>query len=183
MVSGISWDKLQQMAFPTKNVLFLSHNNQISAVVHHDLSLQTDTQHWTDLVQITGWLVLCATGSYVQQDWSCVEWASWLLCMPFWLEANCIFHRSSHFFSLSSSSGLPTSFRYHHLFTSTAANHGSTNTSPRWQWNRIEQNDGHFMQYATRWQPTTMQTPLRSPRRCKCSHRRCDPGLTVRSCL
>jgi len=56
------------MAFPTKNVLFLSHNNEISAVVHHDLSLQTDTQHWTDLVQITGWLALCATGSYVQQD-------------------------------------------------------------------------------------------------------------------
>ena len=121
-------------------------------------------------MQIAGWLATCATGSYVQQDSSGVERASWLLRMPFWLEANYIFLRSSHFVSLSSSSGLPTLFRDHHLFTSTAANHGSTNTSASWAWNRIEQNDRRFCQYPTRWNPTTMQTPICSLRRCKCSH-------------
>jgi len=110
-----------------------------------------------------------STGSYAHQDSTWVERASWLLHMSFWLEANYLFFRTSYFFSLSSSSGLPTLFCHHHLFTSTAANHGSTNTSARGEWNRIEQNDRHFIQYASRWDPTTTQTPLSSPRPCKCS--------------
>jgi len=77
------------------------------------------------------------------------------------------------------SAGLPTSSRYHHLFTSTAANHGSTNTSAWWEWNRIEQNDRRFIQYATCWNPTTTWTPLSSPWRCKYSHWKYDPGLTI----
>jgi len=51
--------------------------------------------------------------------------------IPFWHEATYIFLRTSLFFSLSSSSGLPTVFHYHHLFTSTATNHGSTSTATR----------------------------------------------------
>jgi len=76
------------------------------------------------------------------------------------------------------SSGLPTSFCYDHLITSTPANHGSTNTSARCEWIRIELNDGCFIQYATCWGPTTMQTP-RSPRqRCECSLWKYHPGPT-----
>jgi len=159
-IPGISWDKHQQTSFPTKNAPFLSSNNKILAVVHRALSLQTHTQHQTGLVQIAWRLAIRATGSSAHQDSPCVEWASWLLRMPFWLEANYIFLRFSHFISLSSSSGLPSSFCYHHLFTSTAANHRSTNISARWEWNRIKQNDGHFIQYAARWDPTKTQTPL-----------------------
>jgi len=165
-----------------KNVPFLSLKNEISAVVHCDSSLQTTTQHRTDLVQIAWWLAIHAIGSYAQQDSSCVEQASWLLRMPFWLEANYIFLRSSHFISLCSSSGLPVSFCYHHLSTSTAANHGSTQTSVRWEWNRNKQNNGHFIQYPTRWDQTPTQIPLCSSRRCKCSHRKYEPGHTVKNC-
>ena len=96
-------------------------------------------------MQFAGWLATCAMGSCVQQDSSCVEQASWLLPMLFWLEANRIFLRTSHIFSLSSSSGLPTLFHYHHPFTSTAANHCSTGNAARCEWNRIEQNDGCFI--------------------------------------
>jgi len=95
-------------------------------------------------VQIARQWATHGTGSYAQQDSSCVERASWLLRMPFSLEANYIFLRTSHFFSLCFSLGLPPSFRYHHLVTSTAANRGCTNTSGSWAWNRIEQNDGRF---------------------------------------
>jgi len=178
-IPGISWDKHQETFFPSKNVTFVSHKHEILAIGHRDSSLWTHTQHQTHLVQIAGWLATDATGSYAQQDSSCVEPASWLLLMPFWLRANYMFLRTSLFCSLSSSSGLPPSFSYHHLFNSTAANHGSTNTSARWDWKRIEQNDGRFIQYGTRWDPTTMQTLLSSPQRCKCSHRKYDPGQTV----
>ena len=42
-------------------------------VDHHDLSVYTNTQHRTDLVQIEGRLATRATGSYAQQDSSSVE--------------------------------------------------------------------------------------------------------------
>jgi len=45
-----------------------------------------------------------ASCSYKQQDSSWVERASWLLHISFWLEAAYVFLRTSHFFSLSSSS-------------------------------------------------------------------------------
>jgi len=47
-----SSDKHQQTSFPMKNVPFLSPKNEISAVVHCSESLQTNTQHQTELVQI-----------------------------------------------------------------------------------------------------------------------------------
>jgi len=181
-IPGNVWDKHHQTSSPLKNVLFISHNHEISAVVHCDLSVLTNTKHRTDLVHSAGWLETPATGTYMQQDSSCVERASWLLRIPFWLAANYIFLRTSHLLSLSCSSGLPTSFHYHHLLTSIAANHGSTNTSAKWEWKRIEQNDGHFIQYATHWYPTIMQTPLSSPWCCKCGHQKYDPGLTVQHC-
>jgi len=34
----------------------------------------------------------------------------------------------------------------------------------------IGQNDGRFIQYATRWDPTTKLVPFSPPRCCKCSH-------------
>jgi len=182
-IRGIPPDKHQQMSFPLRDVLYISPKDEIPAVVHRDISLEWNWQHRADVVQIAEWLATRAMGSYVQQDSSCVERARWLLPMPFWLEADYIFLRTSHFFLLSSSSGLPTLFHYHHLCTSTAANHGSTRTAARWEWNRIEQNDGRFIIYTTCWDATTPQTPLSSPRRCKCSHRKCDPGRTVDNCL
>ena len=132
-----SWDNHQQTSFPMKNGPFVPPNDDISPVVHLYLSLQTHTHHCADWVQIAWQWAICLTCSYAQQNSSCVELPSWLLQMPFCLEANNIFLRSSHFISLSSSSGPPSSFCYHYLFTATAANHGSTNTSPRWEWNRI----------------------------------------------
>jgi len=131
-IPGSSSNKHQQTSFPSKNVPFIYHKDEISAVIHRDLARWTNTLHRPDLVQLAGWLPNCAMSSYVEQDSSCVERASWLLPMPFWLEANYIFLRTSHVFSLSSSSGLPTLFHYHHLFTSTAANHDSTSTAARW---------------------------------------------------
>jgi len=167
------------MSFPLNNVLFVSHKLMISAVFHINLSLKISTQHRTDMVQIVGKLETRATWSCTQQDPSCVELASWLLCIPFWLEAHYIFFRTSHFFSLSSSSELPTSFHYHHLFTSTSANHGSTNSSARCERIGIEPNDGHFIQYANCWHPTTAHTPLSPQRCCQCSYWKYDPGRTL----
>ena len=50
----MSWDKYHQTSFLSKNVLFRYIKNGISAVVHHNISLQTNTQHRTDLLQIGG---------------------------------------------------------------------------------------------------------------------------------
>jgi len=48
-----------------------------------------------------------ATCSYTKRDSSWVECASWLLLIPFWLDATCRFLSTSHIFSLSSSSSFP----------------------------------------------------------------------------
>ena len=134
-------------------------------------------------MQIAGRLETRATGSYTHQDSCSVECASWLLRIPLWPKANCIILRPFQFFLWSSRSGLPTSFCYHYLFTFTAPNLGSTNNSARWEWKRIEQNNGRFIQYITRWDPTTTQTPPTSPRRCKCSNRKYVAGHTVKNCV
>jgi len=52
----MSWDTLHQTSFPSKNVLFISITDEISAVVHHDISLQTNKQHQTNLLHIVGLL-------------------------------------------------------------------------------------------------------------------------------
>jgi len=165
-----------------EGTIFTSQRRDFSGCSPWYISV-TNTQLWTDLVNIAGRLATRAKVSFAQQDSSCVERVSCLLYMPFWLEANYIFLRTSHFFAVSSSSGLPTSFRYHHLFTSTAPNHASTNTAAGWEWNKIRQNDGRFFRYAICWDPTSMLTLHSSPRRCKCSHWKYDPGRTVTNCL
>jgi len=170
------------MSFPSKNVVLISHKHEISAVIHHDWSLWENIQHRTNLLQIAGRLESCATCSYTQQDSSCVECARWLLCIPFWPKDNYIFLRTAHFFSLSSSSGLPTSFLYHHPFTSTPANHGSTDTSALCEWIGIEQNDGHLIQCTTSWDSTTTRTELSPPWRCKCSNWKYDLEHKVENC-
>jgi len=157
----------------------ISHTHEISVVVQVNSSVQTNTQHQTDLEHIAGRSETCATCSYMPQDSCCVEHASCLLCIPFWLDDNYLFLWTSHFCLLSSYSGLPTSFRYHHLFTSTPANHGSRGTSARCEWIGIEQNNELFIQYSTCWDPTAVQTPHSPPRRCKCSHPKYDPGCRV----
>jgi len=111
----ISLGKHQQMSFPLKNMTFKSHKHVISADINIHLSRKTNTQHMTDLVQITVRLEICASCSYMHQDSSWEEQASWLLLIPCWLEATYIFLKTSHLFLLSSSSGLPSSFCYHLL--------------------------------------------------------------------
>jgi len=75
-IRRISWDKRQQTSFLLKTGPFLSHKDDISAIVHCDSSLWTNTQHRTYLVQIAGWMATRAMGSYVQQDSPSVEQAS-----------------------------------------------------------------------------------------------------------
>ena len=50
----MSSDNHHQTFFPLKNVLFIRIKNEISAIVHHEISLQTYKQHWTDLLRIAG---------------------------------------------------------------------------------------------------------------------------------
>jgi len=128
---------------------------------------------------MAGWLETHATCSYLQRDSACAECASWLLLIPFWLAANYILMRTSHFSSLSSSIELPTCFCYHRHFTSTPPNHGSTYTSTRCEWISIKQNKAHIIQHATCWDPTTTQTAHSPPWCCKCRHWNHDPGHIV----
>jgi len=95
------------MSFPSKNILFICNINQISAVVNFNWCLKANIQHLADSLQIPGLLETPATGSYTQADSSWVECPSWRSVSLFWLEANYIFLRTSHFFLLSSSSPFP----------------------------------------------------------------------------
>jgi len=95
------------MSFPSKNVLCICNMNVISAVVHFNLSLWTNIQHRTDSLQIAGLLESPVTSSYTQADSSWVESPSWQSFSAFWIEANYIFLRTSHFFWLSSSAPFP----------------------------------------------------------------------------
>jgi len=103
----IFWEKHHQTSFSSKSVLLISDNHEILAVVCLNLSLDSNKQHRTDLLQITRWWETPTTCSYMQQD-SCWVWCtSWLLFIPFWHEPHYIFLRTFHFFSLSSSSPIP----------------------------------------------------------------------------
>jgi len=75
-IPTISWEKCQQMSFLSKTGTFLSHKDDISALIHCDSTLWTNNQHRTYLVQIAGWMATRAMGSYVQQDSPSVEQAS-----------------------------------------------------------------------------------------------------------
>ena len=94
-IPGISSHKNLQTCFPLKNDLLIMNNHEISAVENLLVSQYTIKEHWTDLLQLAGQWEMSATGSQMQRDSSWVEHASWLLIIPFWLEANYIFLRTS----------------------------------------------------------------------------------------
>lgn len=100
-VRAICWGKAQQTSFRSKKFLFSFHKHEISDVVHIYISLWTNTQCQTDLLQIAGRFETPAICSRTQQDSSWVECASWLLLIPSWLEAYYVFLSTSHMFSLS----------------------------------------------------------------------------------
>jgi len=106
-IPGILWDKHQQMFSPSYNVVFMSDNHAIPAVVYRNLSLVTNTQHQTYLWHIAGQWETSATCGHTHQDSSWVYGTSWLLLILFWHEANYVVLRTSHFFSLSSSCPIP----------------------------------------------------------------------------
>jgi len=164
------WDKNHQTFFPLKNSLFIYIKHEISAVVHFNVSLQTNKQHRTDLLQIVGPLESSATCSYTQPDKTWVECASWLLFIRLWLEAYYIFLRTFHFFVVI------------FLTFSTIGRHGSRNTSDRCDWIRIQPNDGRFIKPAPGWDSSSMQTTVSPPRGCNCSHRKYGPGRPFENC-
>jgi len=102
-----TWDKHHQTSFPSKTVLCICNINEISAVVHFNLTLETNIQHWTNSLPIVALWETPATCSDSQADSSWVERPSWWSLSLFRLEANYIFLRTSHFFWLSSSSPFP----------------------------------------------------------------------------
>jgi len=106
-IPGLSSDKYRHMFFPSKNILILLINLDILAAVHLNLSWWTNNDHLTDLLQIAGWLLTPATCSIVLHDSFRVDRTNWLLVFPFWLHADDIFVRTSHFITWSSSSLLP----------------------------------------------------------------------------
>jgi len=61
-------------------------------------------ENGTNLLQLSGLWETPATCSRVQPDSSSVDCASWMLLIPLWLEPKYIILRTSHFFSVSSSS-------------------------------------------------------------------------------
>jgi len=105
-IPAMCWENHHQMTFPWKNLCFISIHHEIAAVVHFNVNLQTYKQHQTNSLHIAGPLESPATCSYMQQDISSIERASWLSFIPLWLVAYNIFLRTFHF-SLSSSSPFP----------------------------------------------------------------------------
>jgi len=116
------------------DVCFISIKHEISATFHHDASLQTNTQHRADLLSIAALFEYSAA-----------------IHRRIHLEYNLQVGRHSFQFDLLLtlySSGYPTSFHYHLPHLATTANHGSTNTSARCDWMRIEPKDRSFIQCA-----------------------------------
>ena len=60
------WDEHQQKSFPSKNFLFISIKRATSDVVHFNVCLPTNIEHWTNLPQIAGPLESHAICSYMQ---------------------------------------------------------------------------------------------------------------------
>jgi len=103
----IIWDKQQQTFFPSNNILLMSDNHAIPAILHCNLFLLTNQQHLTDWLQIARRWKTPATCSHTQEDSSWVNRTCWLLLIPFWHIANYIVLRVSHFLLFSSSSPIP----------------------------------------------------------------------------
>jgi len=106
-IPGILWDKHLQRSFPSYNDLLISDNHAISTVIHRNLCQWTNTQHCIYVLHIVGRWETPGTCGHTQHDSSWVYGTSWLLLILFWHEANYIVLRTSHFFSLSSSSPIP----------------------------------------------------------------------------
>jgi len=102
-IPGMPWDQHHQISIPSKNLVCILYKHEIVTLDYHILSVKSNKQHCTNLLQIEGWLETPAIGRNPQKNSSWVEGANWLLLIPFWLEATYIFLRTSHFFSLSSS--------------------------------------------------------------------------------
>jgi len=106
-IPGILWEKHQQMSFPSYIDPFISRTHAISAVVHDNLFLLTNTQQRTYVLHIVGRWEIPPSCGHTQQDSSSVNGTSWQLLILIGHEANYIVLRTSHFFSLSSSSPIP----------------------------------------------------------------------------
>jgi len=96
------WDKHHQTTFRSKNFLFISIKHEIPAVVHFNVSLQTNKHTSSEgLTPNRG-----TVGITSNWDVSWVERASWQSFIPLCPVAYYIFLRTFHF-SLSSSSPSP----------------------------------------------------------------------------
>jgi len=91
------------------------------------------------------------------------------------------------------SSALPPAVWYHlpqdfplllvliFFFPSTPAKHGPTKTSAGDKRIGIEQNNGHYIRYATSWETTMMHPPLSPLWCCKCGHWKYEPGCKFKN--
>jgi len=155
------WDKHHQTTFPSKNFLFISIKHEISAVVHFNVSLQTNKQ--TSSAQLTP---NCGT---VGITWNLQRYA-----------AECILSRTCkltviHSHVACSFPYIPQDFPLFvivFLTFSTIESHGSTNTSARCNSIWIEPNDGRFIPCTSGWDAAATQTPVRLLQRCSCRHRK-----------
>jgi len=165
-IPGILWDKHQHTCFPSYNVLFMSGNHAISALVHCKWSLFPNTQHQSYLLQIAGWWETPETCCHMQQDSSSVYGTSWLLLIPFRHEANYIVLRTSHFFSLSSSSPIPNP----QIMDTEQPQPGESRSNLPV--------GGCYIKFVTLFHTVRQYTPVTPQRPCQCSHQKYDPGCT-----
>jgi len=98
----ISLDVLSVGEFPD----YIWQTSEVSCCSHLYITVNTHTA--SARLSANHWMVWqCATCGIMQQDSSLVELASWLLLILFWLEAYYLFLKTSHFFSLLSSTTHP----------------------------------------------------------------------------
>ena len=163
-IPAMCGDKHHQTTFPLKNFLFISIKHEISAVVHINISLQSNKQTSLD------WLTANLT-------------TVGITCNLQWYAAGYVLRRTCkltviHSLVTCSLLYIPQDFPLFviiFLTFSTTASHGSTNTSARCDSIRIEQNSGRFIQCTPGWNTASMQTPVSPPRRCNCSHWKYGP--------
>jgi hypothetical protein len=101
-IPGMSWDDHYPNTLPSKKVVLKSFKHKFSPIVHHNLSLWTCCQHWTDLLHIAGSVNTPSTCCRRLLDSSLVVCACWQTLIQAWLQANCIFFKTFHFIWLYS---------------------------------------------------------------------------------
>jgi len=155
------WDKYHLTSCPLKNDVFISIKHAIWAVVHLYLSRYTDRQHCTDFLSIVRQLETPTTCHYIQRDLYWVDRASWLLLIPFWIEADNIFLTTSNCFSSLSSSSIPQ----HQIM--------ATQTPPK----------GASRSESSSTRGASTNAPPRETQQCrKCCHSKCDPRCGFEHC-